>query len=173
MANGGSLILIGNLGCSFRQPFGGEFFVKKVVIEENTVFDRAVARMNQEGITGLNFVVDGMILTFKDKNELKEYIELARKLKTPYIRILGDEKAAVDGEVDDAVVLAALKTLAPIAEEAGVCLLVETNGVYADTNRLKNLLCSDTRKYKVPLIECLRTFCRSTDTYCREWMSHG
>ena len=26
MANGGSLILIGNLGCSFRQPFGGEFF---------------------------------------------------------------------------------------------------------------------------------------------------
>ena len=42
MANGGSLILIGNLGCSFRQPFGGEFFVKKVVVEENTVFDNIV-----------------------------------------------------------------------------------------------------------------------------------
>ena len=42
MANGGSLILIGNLGCSFRQPFGGEFFVRKAVVEENTVFDNIV-----------------------------------------------------------------------------------------------------------------------------------
>jgi len=87
----------------------------------------------------------GCSLKYADRSEatiaeLKDYIELARKLKTPYIRILGDEKAAVDGEVDDTVVLAALRTLAPIAEEAGVCLLVETNGVYADTNRLKNLL---------------------------------
>ena len=72
--------------------------------------------------------------------ELRDYIELAKKLKTPYIRVLGDEKAAPDGEVDDAVVLSQLKELAPIAEEAGVCLLVETNGVYANTERLKNLL---------------------------------
>ena len=72
--------------------------------------------------------------------ELMEYIELAKKLKTPFIRILGDEKAAVDGPVDDAVVLRQLKRLAPAAEEAGVTLLVETNGVYADTERLKNLL---------------------------------
>ena len=68
--------------------------------------------------------------------ELLEYIELARKLKTPFIRILGDEKAAVDGPVDDAVVLRQLRRLAPVAEEAGVTLLVETNGVYADTDRL-------------------------------------
>ena len=36
MENGGCLILIGNLGCSFRAPFGGEFYVKKVVVEEKS-----------------------------------------------------------------------------------------------------------------------------------------
>lgn len=39
MKNGGCLILCGNLGCSFRAPFGGEFYVKKVIIEENSDFE--------------------------------------------------------------------------------------------------------------------------------------
>ena len=56
MANGGSLILIGNLGCSFRQPFGGEFFVKKVVVEENTVFDNIVGA--NERVIFTNYPVD-------------------------------------------------------------------------------------------------------------------
>lgn len=56
MANGGSLILIGNLGCSFRQPFGGEFFVKKVVVEENTVFDNTVGA--NERLIFTNYPVD-------------------------------------------------------------------------------------------------------------------
>ena len=39
IAKGGCLVLIGNLGCSFRAPFGGEFFVKRAVVEENSDFD--------------------------------------------------------------------------------------------------------------------------------------
>lgn len=35
---GGCIILIGNLGCSFRAPFGGEFYVKKVVHEASSNF---------------------------------------------------------------------------------------------------------------------------------------
>ena len=42
--------------------------------------------------------------------------------------------------MDDEVVLRALKDVAPYAEEHGVILLVETNGVYADTARLRELL---------------------------------
>ena len=56
MANGGSLILIGNLGCSFRQPFGGEFFVKKVVVEENTAFENIVGA--NERVIFTNYPVD-------------------------------------------------------------------------------------------------------------------
>ena len=72
--------------------------------------------------------------------ELLEYIELASKLNTPYIRILGDLHAAPEGDVDDEVVLSALRALIPFAEEKGVTLLVETNGVYSDTRRLSELL---------------------------------
>jgi len=77
-----------------------------------------------------------------DKNyeEIMQYIDLASKLGTPYIRILADLEPHPTGEVDDEVVLAALKRLVPIAEEKGVTLLVETNGVYADTSRLCSLL---------------------------------
>lgn len=87
----------------------------------------------------------GCALRFADRKEetlaeIREYISLAAKLKTPYIRILGDLTAAPVDEVDDNVVLEALKALIPDAEKAGVTLLVETNGVYTNTARLRDLL---------------------------------
>ena len=87
----------------------------------------------------------GCSLKYADKaeetyKELLTYIDLASKLGTPYIRILADRNAAPEGEVDDEVVLAALRRLIPYAEEKNVTLLVETNGVYTDTARLRDLL---------------------------------
>jgi len=74
------------------------------------------------------------------KEEIKEYIRLAEKLGTPYIRLLGDRNADAEGPVDDDVVLRALKEIVPYAEKHNVILLVETNGVYSDTARLRDLL---------------------------------
>lgn len=87
----------------------------------------------------------GCALKHKEKadetiNEIKEYISLAKKLGSSYIRILADEKAGPDGEVDDAFIADCMKKLIPFAEENDVILLIETNGVYADTSRLRNLL---------------------------------
>ncbi|MBQ8248710.1 MAG: AMP-binding protein [Clostridia bacterium] len=87
----------------------------------------------------------GCALRFADKHdeaiaELKEYIELAKELGTPYIRVLGDLTVAPTTDFDDELVIEPLKLLAPIAEEAGVTLLVETNGVYSDTARLADVL---------------------------------
>ena len=87
----------------------------------------------------------GCCLKFADKEEenyqeIVQYITLASKLDTPYIRILGDLEPQPVDEVNDEVVLSALRRLLPVAEAKGVTLLVETNGVYADTNRLRNLL---------------------------------
>ncbi len=74
-------------------------------------------------------------------SEITEYVKLAAKLGTPYVRILADrEPAPMGDEVDDAFIAAQLKRLAPIAERYGVVLLVETNGVFADTARLYRLL---------------------------------
>lgn len=87
----------------------------------------------------------GCALKFADKadethNEIIQYIDLANKLGTPYIRILADLTAEPQGEVDDNVVIKALKRLIPYAEEKNVTLLVETNGVYTDTARLRDVL---------------------------------
>ncbi|MDR2670978.1 MAG: AMP-binding protein [Oscillospiraceae bacterium] len=70
-----------------------------------------------------------------------EYILLASRLGTPFVRILADLDVRPDGAaVDDEEVLSQLQALAPIAAEHGVTLLVETNGVYSDTARLSALL---------------------------------
>ncbi len=87
----------------------------------------------------------GCVLKDTDKREentaeIEKYIEVAAKIGTPFIRILGDRKAGPEGEVDDALVAEELKRYVPKAEQFGVTLLVETNGVYADTERLCNLL---------------------------------
>ena len=87
----------------------------------------------------------GCALRFADQEEenvaqLRRYIDLAHQLGTPFIRVLGDLTAQPNGEVDDEVVLHALSQLIPYAEEKNVTLLVETNGVYADTARLRELL---------------------------------
>ena len=73
--------------------------------------------------------------------EVTDYIKLASKLSTPYVRILADEGPEPVSDVDEDYVVGVLKELAAVAEEyETVTLLVETNGVYSDTMRLKRLL---------------------------------
>ena len=81
-------------------------------------------------------------LETKDKAiaEIRAYIELANKLGTSFIRVLGDRNPAPEKEIDDNVVISIMRELIPYAEEMNVTLLIETNGVYADTKRLKKVL---------------------------------
>ena len=76
----------------------------------------------------------------ENKKIITEYIAAAKALGTKFVRVLGDDLPEPNGEVDDAEVLRQLTSLAPIAEEAGVTLVIETNGVYSDTARLKAVL---------------------------------
>ena len=76
----------------------------------------------------------------ENEREIISYIELAASLNAPYVRVLGEAEPKSLGEIDDSVVLAALRRLVPIAEKHGVTLLLETNGVYCDTARLGTLL---------------------------------
>ncbi len=79
--------------------------------------------------------------------EITAYAELASKLGTGFIRVLGDRDPAPTGDVDDSVVIDTMKLLVPVAEKYNVTLLIETNGVYSDTARLKKVLDAiDSRK---------------------------
>lgn len=101
-------------------------------------------------------ISSGCCLKFPEKaeenhREIVRYIQLASKVGAPYIRVLGDLEPHPEGDVDDNVVLAALKRLVPVAEEYNVVLLVETNGVYTDTERLRQLLDSIASDYVAAL----------------------
>lgn len=76
----------------------------------------------------------------ENKKTVLRYIETARRLRCPYIRLYAgktDERSAYE---TDAAAKSFLAELIPAAEAAGVILLVETTGVYADTKRLCALL---------------------------------
>ena len=72
--------------------------------------------------------------------EITDYVELAAKLNTPYVRVLADRGVFPEGGADDRAIAGVLRELAPVAAAHNVTLLVETNGVYADTARLRDLL---------------------------------
>ncbi len=107
--------------------------------------EKTTEKLNKAGIC-ISCFASGCALKEKENREeniaeIKKYIELAQKTGTKYIRILADKWAAPEGdEVDDAFIAEVLKELAAFAKEAGAYLLVETNGVYANTLRLKSLL---------------------------------
>lgn len=123
---------------------GNEIFAVKAQPFTESQLPGTIKKLSELRIT-IPCLSSGCCLKYADKaeenhNELVQYIELASKLNTPYIRVLADLDPQPDGDVDDEVVLAALQKLVPIAEEKGVTLLVETNGVYSNTARLCNLL---------------------------------
>ena len=72
--------------------------------------------------------------------DTEEYITIASKLGTPYIRIYAMPQDGKTADDEDDAVIEYLKRMLPIAEESGVVLLIETTGIYADTSRLCDVL---------------------------------
>lgn len=73
------------------------------------------------------------------QKEVMDYLEIAQGLKVPYVRALLD-KEPYPGEVDEACIRENLRELLPLAQEKGVTLLVETNGVFASSEKLAKLM---------------------------------
>ncbi len=69
--------------------------------------------------------------------EIRQCMEIARNLKIPYVRVRAE---ATDDETATDTVYALLETLLPEAEAIGVCILVETAGLFCNTQTLRDLL---------------------------------
>ncbi|MCL1896950.1 MAG: sugar phosphate isomerase/epimerase, partial [Clostridiales bacterium] len=72
--------------------------------------------------------------------EMRDYINLAPLLDTPFIRVMADKEAAPGHEVDEAVVIENIRAISGLAEDKEVMILIESNGVYADSRRLAALM---------------------------------
>lgn len=82
-----------------------------------------------------------------DKNNIeaylkegKEYIDLAQIIGTPYIRVLGDANPEPGKDIDLDFVAQNLLVLANYAEGKGIKVLIETNGVFSDSNKMMALV---------------------------------
>ena len=123
---------------------GNEIYSYKAKPFTDENIDKTIAKLSKLGLE-IPCLSSGCCLKFFDKaeetvEEITQYAKLAKKLGTPYIRILADLDPAPVDEIDDEKIVAALKGLVPVAKENNVTLLVETNGIYSDTARLKKLL---------------------------------
>ncbi len=68
------------------------------------------------------------------------YVAAAANIGAPYVRVLGDCGPEPGVDVREDLVFERLRALTPMAQACGVTLLVETNGIYADTARLARLI---------------------------------
>lgn len=71
--------------------------------------------------------------------EAKEHIDLAHKMKVPFVRLLGDRNPEPGERVDTELAKGLLKTLDEYAAGSGVTPLLETNGIYANSLLIRNL----------------------------------
>ncbi len=70
----------------------------------------------------------------------KEYIDTAQRMGTAYVRVLGDQDSQPQGEVDTGLVEENLRELATYAAPKGVCVLLESNGVFAKSQLMAQIL---------------------------------
>jgi len=70
----------------------------------------------------------------------RDYIDLASRLGSPYVRVLGDANPQPEDDVDIDLVLDNLLPLADYAKGKNVTILVESNGAFADSNLLLDLM---------------------------------
>lgn len=114
-----------------------------------SVFSPANINKTKEKLSSMNLEISSLAshcyMFDKENNaeimkEAYAYVDLASELGVKYIRVLADKDPQPSDNIDDEFVAANLSVLADYALERNVTILVETNGVYADSDRLLKLV---------------------------------
>jgi len=69
-----------------------------------------------------------------------EYIDLAEKVGAKFVRVLGDANPEPSSDIDVDFVAENICLLAQYAKDKGVKILIETNGVFADSKTILSLI---------------------------------
>ena len=131
---------LGFAGIELR-GMGDDLSLRSVPVFQSGQIADTAERLRQKGLA-ISCVASNILLCGPepDGEEVRHTLELARDLGCRYIRVLGDEWGHPNPDTDEKLVLQRLITLAPQAAGAGVTLLVETNGVWAESHKLKQLI---------------------------------
>ncbi len=131
---------LGYQGIELR-GLGEDLYMPSIGIFAPAVIDETAQKLSRLGLEVPCIATDVVLCGPQDPVEsVKAYLRMADSLKAPYLRLLGDEWGMPGENVDIGLVTERLKTLAPLAQACGVTLLVETNGVLADTRVLRGVI---------------------------------
>lgn len=103
------------------------------------------AQLKELGL-GISCLTSDICLHVREREDdvlrsIAAYIDLADRMDVPYIRILGCAGVAQPtGQVDRGYIKELAQRLGALAGQKGVTLLLETNGVWAQTDKLRLLL---------------------------------
>lgn len=121
---------------------GADLFIPeaKIFSPENLLKTRASLEKNKLEIP----TISTECLLMKENPALIEkicsYIDLAAALGTKYIRVLGDTNPWPDDTVDESIVYHNLTAALPHAAEKNVTMLIESNGIFADSRVLRAMI---------------------------------
>ncbi|MBO4356456.1 MAG: sugar phosphate isomerase/epimerase [Clostridia bacterium] len=121
-----------------------EIYAPKIPVFQESKISDSINKLDRMGLN-ISCLTSACYLYDKQTGdrmiaEGKEYIDLADALGVPFVRVLGDKDPQPGKDIDDEYVAIQVKKLCSYAENRNVTVLIETNGVYADSARMKRLL---------------------------------
>jgi sugar phosphate isomerase/epimerase len=107
-------------------------------------FDNTMAALQKGNLT-ISMLTSGALLSDRENKgkaiaEGKAYIDLAARVGSEYIRVLGDLNPAPVGFIDLALVRSLYTELCDYAVDKNIKVLIETNGVFADSKILAKFM---------------------------------
>ncbi|MCR4431166.1 MAG: sugar phosphate isomerase/epimerase [Tepidanaerobacteraceae bacterium] len=118
---------------------GSEIYLPRVEIFSPENIPAIKSRLNSLRLE-IPCLASGALLFDPEKKtealkETADYLALAGSLEIPYVRVLGDAQPE-PGTADASIVEENLLEILPLAAQKNVTLLLETNGVFADSNKM-------------------------------------
>ncbi len=134
---------LGYQGVEIR-GIGKELYAPRISYFQPAQLDATQAKLAQLGLT-IPCLTSACFLFDKENQEEqlrtgREYIDLAHQLHTPYVRVMGDANPEPGEEIDVAFVCDNLAELADYAQDKDVTVLLESNGVFADSSLLREVM---------------------------------
>ena len=120
---------------------GNELYIPNIKVFSAENADATKEKLRRLGLTIPVFT--SACYLHKDENSAQEgkaYIDTAKRMDVPYVRVLGDTSGAPGENVDVHIVKENLTVLDAYAKGSGVTLLLETNGIFADSGFMKAFL---------------------------------
>lgn len=119
-----------------------ELFAPNIKAFSAENLDKTIAEVESRNLE-ICCLTSACCLQFDDSSVLSEaraYIDLAEKLSCPYVRVMGEAAAEPSEDYNDALFIERLKELCLYAAPKKVTLLIENNGVYANSKKLVSII---------------------------------